>query len=64
MNGPSSLVSGRESVQVVLLCGGLGTRRREERELRPRRLVETGGRPLLWHAGKLYAAHGLGEGIR
>ena len=45
--------------KVVLLCGGLGTRMREETEFRPKPMVEIGGRPLLWHIMKLYAAHGL-----
>src|SRR3954465_10273915 len=44
---------------VVLLCGGLGTRMREETEYRPKPMVEVGGRPLLWHIMKLYAEHGL-----
>src|SRR5947209_8970160 len=46
-------------MKVVLLCGGLGTRMREETEYRPKPMVEVGGRPLLWHIMKLYAAHGL-----
>lgn len=45
--------------RVVLLCGGLGTRMREETEYRPKPMVEVGGRPLLWHIMKIYAAHGL-----
>ena len=45
--------------KVVLLCGGMGTRMREETEYRPKPMVEVGGRPLLWHIMKLYAAHGL-----
>jgi glucose-1-phosphate cytidylyltransferase len=45
--------------KVVLLCGGLGTRMREETEYRPKPMVEVGGRPMLWHIMKLYAAHGL-----
>jgi glucose-1-phosphate cytidylyltransferase len=45
--------------RVVLLCGGLGTRMREETEYRPKPMVEVGGRPLLWHIMKLYGAHGL-----
>ncbi len=49
--------------KVVLLCGGLGTRMREETEFRPKPLVEVGGKPLLWHIMKLYAAHGLNEFI-
>src|SRR5512142_3260889 len=47
--------------RVVVLCGGLGTRMREETEYRPKPMVEVGGRPLLWHIMKLYAAHGLTE---
>jgi glucose-1-phosphate cytidylyltransferase len=45
--------------KVVILCGGQGTRMREETEFRPKPMVEVGGRPLLWHIMKLYAAHGL-----
>lgn len=45
--------------QVVLLCGGLGTRLREETEYRPKPMVEIGGRPVLWHIMKLFAHHGL-----
>ena len=41
--------------KVVILCGGLGTRMREETEYRPKPMVEVGGRPLLWHIMKLYA---------
>ena len=46
-------------MQVVILCGGLGTRLREETEFRPKPLVEVGGRPILWHIMKLYAHHGF-----
>jgi glucose-1-phosphate cytidylyltransferase len=45
--------------KVVLLCGGLGTRMREETEYRPKPMVEVGGKPLLWHIMKTYSAHGL-----
>jgi glucose-1-phosphate cytidylyltransferase len=45
--------------KVVLLCGGLGTRMREETEYRPKPMVEVGGKPLLWHIMKTYDAHGL-----
>src|SRR3954471_18839315 len=50
-----------DSPKVVLLCGGLGTRMREETEFRPKPMVEVGGRPLLWHIMKLYAAHGFAD---
>ncbi|MCK4341781.1 MAG: glucose-1-phosphate cytidylyltransferase [Phycisphaerae bacterium] len=42
-------------MKVVILCGGLGTRLREETEFRPKPLAEIGGRPILWHIMKLYA---------
>ncbi len=45
-------------MQVVILCGGLGTRLREETEYRPKPMVPVGGRPILWHIMKSYAAHG------
>ena len=48
-------------MQVMILCGGLGTRLREETEYRPKPMVEIGGRPILWHIMKIYAAHGFNE---
>jgi glucose-1-phosphate cytidylyltransferase len=49
------------SVKVVILCGGQGTRLREETEFRPKPLVEVGGRPVLWHIMKLYAHYGFSQ---
>jgi len=46
-------------MKVVILCGGLGTRLREETEFRPQPLVDVGGHPILWHIMKLYAHHGF-----
>jgi glucose-1-phosphate cytidylyltransferase len=46
-------------MKVVILCGGQGTRLREETEFRPKPLVEVGNRPILWHIMKTYAHHGL-----
>jgi glucose-1-phosphate cytidylyltransferase len=46
-------------MKVVILCGGQGTRLREETEYRPKPLVDIGGRPILWHIMKLFAHHGL-----
>jgi glucose-1-phosphate cytidylyltransferase len=46
-------------MKVVILCGGQGTRLREETEYRPKPLVDIGGRPILWHIMKLYAHHGF-----
>jgi glucose-1-phosphate cytidylyltransferase len=45
-------------MKVVILCGGQGTRLREETEYRPKPLVEVGGRPILWHIMKSYAHYG------
>ncbi len=43
---------------VAILCGGRGTRLRERTESLPKPLVEIGGRPILWHVMKIFAAHG------
>ncbi|HVM94180.1 MAG TPA: glucose-1-phosphate cytidylyltransferase [Terriglobales bacterium] len=48
-------------MKVVVLCGGLGTRLREETEFRPKPMVEIGGRPILWHIMKMYAHYGMRE---
>jgi glucose-1-phosphate cytidylyltransferase len=48
-------------MKVVILCGGLGTRLREETEYRPKPLVEVGGKPILWHIMKIFAHHGQRE---
>src|ERR1035437_6759193 len=48
-------------MKVVILCGGQGTRLREETEYRPKPLVEVGGRPILWHIMKTYAHHGFND---
>ena len=45
-------------MKVVILCGGLGTRLREETEFRPKPMVPVGGRPMLWHIMKYYAHFG------
>ncbi len=45
-------------MKVAILCGGLGTRMREETEFRPKPLVEIGQRPILWHIMKMYAHYG------
>lgn len=50
-------------MKVVLLCGGKGTRLREETEYKPKPMVEIGGRPILWHIMKNYASHGFNEFI-
>ncbi len=45
--------------KVVILCGGMGTRLREETEYKPKPLVEIGGLPILWHLMKIYSHYGL-----
>ncbi|MFA5844982.1 MAG: glucose-1-phosphate cytidylyltransferase [Coriobacteriia bacterium] len=45
--------------QVVILCGGKGTRLREETGIKPKPMVEIGGKPILWHIMKSYSAHGF-----
>jgi glucose-1-phosphate cytidylyltransferase len=46
-------------VKAVILAGGLGSRLSEETTLRPKPMVEIGGKPILWHVMKMYAAHGI-----
>ena len=48
-------------MKAVILAGGLGTRISEETHLKPKPMVEIGGRPILWHIMKLYSAHGVHE---
>jgi glucose-1-phosphate cytidylyltransferase len=48
-------------MQVVILAGGFGTRISEESAIRPKPMVEIGGRPILWHIMKIYLAHGLND---
>lgn len=50
-----------ENVPVVILCGGQGTRLREETEFKPKPMVEIGGRPILWHIMKHYGRYGFTE---
>lgn len=52
-----------DAVKVMILCGGMGTRLRELTELRPKPMVEIGGRPILWHIMKTYSHHGMVEFI-
>lgn len=50
-------------MKVAILAGGLGTRLSEETGLRPKPLIEIGGKPVLWHIMKLYSHHGLNDFI-
>lgn len=46
-------------MKTVILCGGKGTRMREETEFRPKPLVQVGGKPIIWHIMKIYAYYGF-----
>lgn len=48
-------------MRAVILAGGLGTRISEETHLRPKPMIEIGGKPILWHIMKSYSAHGVNE---
>lgn len=50
-------------MKVVILAGGLGTRLSEETELKPKPMVEIGGRPILWHIMKIYSYYGFNDFI-
>lgn len=48
-------------MKAVILAGGLGTRLSEETSIRPKPMVEIGGRPILWHIMKMYSQHGVND---
>jgi len=48
-------------MKAVILAGGMGTRISEETTVRPKPMVEIGGRPILWHIMKIYSAHGIND---
>jgi len=48
-------------MKAVILAGGLGTRLSEETTLRPKPMVELGGKPILWHIMKMYSSHGIND---
>ena len=50
-------------MKAVILAGGLGTRISEETHLKPKPMVEIGGKPILWHVMKMYSAHGINDFI-
>ena len=50
-------------MQAVILAGGLGTRISEETHLKPKPMIEVGGKPLLWHIFKTYSHYGITEFI-
>lgn len=48
-------------MKAVILAGGLGTRISEETQLKPKPMVEIGGKPILWHIMKIYSSHGIND---
>ncbi len=48
-----------KNIPTIILCGGMGTRLKEETEFKPKPMVEIGGRPILWHIMKIYAHYGF-----
>jgi glucose-1-phosphate cytidylyltransferase len=50
-------------MKAVLLAGGLGTRFAEETDVRPKPMIEIGGKPILWHIMKIYSSHGINDFI-
>ena len=52
-----------DGMQAVILAGGLGSRLSEETHLRPKPMVEIGGKPILWHILKIYSHYGINDFI-
>ena len=50
-------------MKAIILAGGLGTRISEETHLKPKPMIEIGGRPILWHIMKIYSSHGVNDFI-
>ena len=48
-------------MKTIILAGGLGTRLSEETAIKPKPMVEIGGRPILWHIMKIYSTYGYDE---
>jgi glucose-1-phosphate cytidylyltransferase len=63
LNSKAEHATDSMKAQVVILCGGMGTRLREETEYRPKPLVEIGGKPVLWHIMKIYSHYGFKDFI-
>src|SRR5580692_12544095 len=59
----SSAFDRGDGMKAVILAGGLGTRISEETHLRPKPMIEIGGKPILWHLMKIYSHHGVNDFI-
>ena len=53
------MTESNEDVPIFILCGGLGTRMKEETEFKPKPMVEVGGKPVVFHIMKTYASYGF-----
>ena len=53
----------KKNIPTIILCGGMGTRLKEETEFKPKPIVEIGGKPILWHIMKIYAHYGYRDFI-
>ncbi len=60
---PEAAMIRSPAMKAVILAGGLGTRISEELHLRPKPMIEIGGRPILWHVMNIYTAHGVTDFI-
>ena len=63
LDGQSYWILGGRCMKAVILAGGLGTRLSEETVLRPKPMVEIGGKPILWHIMQIHAVYGITEFI-
>lgn len=52
------MMNQKKEIPIIILCGGMGTRLKEETEFKPKPMVEIGGKPILWHIMKIYAHYG------
>ena len=50
-------------MKAIILAGGLGTRLSEETDIKPKPMVEIGGKPIIWHIMKIYSTHGINDFI-
>ena len=57
------MITPNKNIPTIILCGGMGTRLKEETEFKPKPMVEIGGRPILWHIMKIYAHYGYRDFI-